>query len=67
MIILGREDEAIQYIEEAIKKDPNYKFAQYSKGLCLNKWNNEYAITYFETAIKIDPSYAIALDALLEM
>ena len=56
LIYLGKYDEAISYIDEAISKDANYVYALNNKGaalIYLGKYDE--AIGYIDKALAIDP------------
>jgi tetratricopeptide (TPR) repeat protein len=57
----GEYDTAIGDFDEAIRLDPNFKWAYYNRGLAWsNKKNYEKAISDYNEAIRFDPKNAIA-------
>jgi Tfp pilus assembly protein PilF len=58
----GNYKQAIQYYDNALAIDPNYKYALYGKGDSLNSLGNyTQAIQYYDKALAMDPNYKYAL------
>lgn len=59
--VLNEYDEAIRWVDEAIRLDPNYAYAYYCKGNILEKQGLfKEAIDCYNRAIIIDPKYVNA-------
>ena len=65
---LGRHDDALHWLLQALVIDPNYEEAHYNLGWVLERTDKDGAIVRFRRAVEIDPDYQIAharLGALL--
>ena len=59
----GQFNESINYSNEAIKFDPNNKYAWYNKGFALSHLGSyDEAIRCYDSAIGIDPSFTFAIN-----
>jgi serine/threonine protein kinase len=56
---LGKMSEALPWLDEAIKKDPNNVLAWHYKGEAIDRMSKHTeALTYFDEALRIDPKHA---------
>ena len=59
---MGKDNEAIGYLDKALSLDPKDADALNGKGVVLAKLGNYYeAIKYFDKALTIKPDFALAL------
>lgn len=59
--LLGRNEEAIAHLQEALRIKPNFTYAQYNLGIeFVHLGKLDEASTHFSEAIRLDPSYASA-------